>query len=90
MVGGFEYIKDVWVLEDVCEIGKSYVVIPYEPAGGKTLIAHFGEIIRCRDCKNWDTTWHDWAKNYHYCPLIDGVRNGDWFCADAERRETEW
>ena len=45
------------------------------------------EIIRCKDCKNLDTTWqNDWAKNYHYCPLIDGTRNGDWYCADAERR----
>ncbi len=46
------------------------------------------EVTRCKDCKNWDTTWqNDWAKNYHYCPLIDGTRNGDWYCADAERRE---
>ena len=45
------------------------------------------EIIRCKDCNNWDTTWqNDWAKDYHYCPVIDGVRNGDWYCADAERR----
>lgn len=45
------------------------------------------EIVRCKDCKNWDTTWqNDWAKNYHYCPLIDGTRNGDWYCADGERR----
>ena len=45
------------------------------------------EIIRCKDCVNWDTTWQiDWAKNYHYCPIADGVRNGDWYCADAERR----
>lgn len=46
-------------------------------------------VVRCKDCKNWDTTWqNDWAKNYHYCPLIDGTRNGDWYCADAERRST--
>lgn len=46
------------------------------------------EIIRCKDCKNWDTEWqNDWAKNYHYCPMIDGTRAGDWFCADAERKE---
>ena len=45
------------------------------------------EIIRCKDCKNWDTTWqNDWAKNYHYCPIVDGTRDGDWYCADAERR----
>lgn len=47
------------------------------------------EIIRCKDCKNWDTTWGDWGENYHYCPLSDGVRNGDWYCADAERRSDE-
>ena len=45
------------------------------------------EIVHCKDCKNWDTTWqNDWAKNYHYCPLIDGTRNGDWYCADGERK----
>ena len=48
------------------------------------------EIIQCKDCKNWDTTWqNDWAKNYHYCPLIDAQRNGNWYCADAERRADE-
>ena len=48
------------------------------------------EIIQCKDCKNWDITWeNDWAKNYHYCPLIDRIRCGDWFCADAERRTNE-
>ena len=48
------------------------------------------EIIRCKDCENWDTTWqNDWAKNHHYCPLVDGTRNGDWYCADAERRTDE-
>ena len=45
------------------------------------------EIIRCKDCNNWDTTWqNEWANDYHYCPVIDGIRNGDWYCADAERR----
>lgn len=45
------------------------------------------QIIRCKDCKNWDTTWtNDFSPNYHYCPMVDGVRKEDWFCADAERR----
>ena len=48
------------------------------------------EIIRCKDCENWDTTWqNDFPPNYHYCPLIDGPRPGDWYCADAERRTDE-
>lgn len=45
------------------------------------------EIIRCKDCKNWDTTWtNDFSPNYHYCPMVDGVRKDDWYCADAERK----
>lgn len=46
------------------------------------------EIVRCKDCKYWDKTWtNDWAKDYHYCPNVDGVRKADFYCADAERRE---
>ena len=46
------------------------------------------QIIRCKDCKYWDTTWqNDYAPNYHYCPMIDGTRRNDFYCADAERRE---
>jgi hypothetical protein len=45
------------------------------------------QIIYCKDCENWDTTWtNDFSPNYHYCPMVDGVRKEDWFCADAERR----
>lgn len=45
------------------------------------------EIIRCKDCENWDTAWqNDYAPNYHYCPFVDGARRDDFYCADAERR----
>ena len=45
------------------------------------------EIIRCMDCKHWETTWtNDFAPNYHYCPLVDGTRRDDFYCADAELR----
>ena len=45
------------------------------------------EIIYCKDCENWDTTWqNDSAPNYHYCPMIDGTYRGDFYCAKAERR----
>ena len=48
------------------------------------------ENIRCKDCMNWDTTWESVrAKNYHYCPVIGRTCNGDWYCADAERRTDE-
>lgn len=45
------------------------------------------EIIYCKDCENWDTTWqNDSAPNYHYCPMIDGTYRGDFYCGKAERR----
>lgn len=95
MVSGFEYIKDVWVLEDVCEIGKSYVVIPYEPAGEKTSIAHFGEIIRCRDCKYYRPAERLGMKLPPDCgyfsvgKYLDTDLSPDDFCSRAERREAE-
>lgn len=49
-----------------------------------------GELIRCKDCEHWDTSWqNDYAPNYHYCPLVDDVRRDDFYCADAERRTDE-
>ena len=49
-----------------------------------------GEIVRCKDCINWDTTWtNGFSSDYHYCPIVDGVRKDDFFCADAERRTGE-
>lgn len=49
-----------------------------------------GEIVRCKDCIYWDTTWtNDFSPDYHYCPNVDGVRKDDYFCADAERRTGE-
>lgn len=46
------------------------------------------EIIRCKDCENWDKTWtNDFPPNHHYCPMVDGVRDENFYCADAGRRE---
>lgn len=47
-----------------------------------------GKLIRCKDCKHWERTWtNDFAPNYHYCPLADGTRRDDFYCADAEVRD---
>lgn len=43
------------------------------------------ELIRCKDCKHWDTTWtNDYSPNYHYCPIADRSIRNDFYCADAE------
>ena len=48
------------------------------------------EIIRCKECENWDKSWtNDWEPNCHYCPMIDRVCGENWYCADAERRTDE-
>ncbi len=48
------------------------------------------EIIRCRDCEHWDKIWtNDRSPDYHYCPMIDGMHKGDFYCADAERKTDE-
>ena len=45
------------------------------------------EVIMCKDCVHWDTSWqNDYAPDYHYCPMVDGTRKDDFYCADAERR----
>ena len=42
------------------------------------------EIIRCKDCEHWDTTWQTrFGPDYHYCPMTDGIRKDDFYCADA-------
>ena len=56
----------------------------------KTMPSAQPDHIRCRDCKYWDKTWtNNWSPDYHYCPMIDGVRKGNFYCADAERRTDE-
>lgn len=48
------------------------------------------EIIRCKDCKHWDTSLEsENAPNCYYCPVIDGTHCADFYCADAERRIDE-
>lgn len=39
------------------------------------------DIIRCKDCKWWDK----YGENHGYCMRVR--RWGEYFCADAERRE---
>ena len=44
------------------------------------------EVIRCRDCKNWDTSWEASCKGLHYCPMLDIFPFGDFWCKNGERK----
>lgn len=47
-------------------------------------------VVRCRECKYWDTDWEpkgfDTDRPIHFCGINDIFPSGDWFCADGERK----
>lgn len=45
------------------------------------------DIIRCKDCKNYQTDWETSYPNRHYCATMDSFIPEDGFCSYAERRE---
>lgn len=44
------------------------------------------EVVRCKDCKYWQTDWLTSHDGYHYCAMIDVVIDGDFYCKDGERK----
>lgn len=46
------------------------------------------EVVRCRDCKNWEDSWQPESaeEGRHYCFMIDGFPEGNFYCADGERK----
>lgn len=51
--------------------------------------AEWVEIIRCKDCKHWETSWKPQGASdgRHYCAPLDLYPPADWFCADGKKRE---
>lgn len=47
------------------------------------------EVVRCKDCENWDTHWTSstFRPNAHYCCVLDNAFDGEFFCACGERRK---
>lgn len=46
------------------------------------------EVIRCRDCENWDTEWEPKGGG-HYCGMIDSTTSEVFYCAFGEKRENK-
>ena len=45
------------------------------------------EIIMCKDCENWDTSWEcSSGPGYHYCGMVDKNTASTFYCGDSERK----
>ena len=44
-------------------------------------------VVRCKDCKNWQTDWNPSIPDRHYCAVMDSMMKADDFCSYGERRE---
>ena len=48
------------------------------------------EIIRCKDCENYQTDWQPLSfDDGHYCAMVDTIMPYDGFCHMGERRTDE-
>lgn len=45
------------------------------------------QVVRCKDCKNWQTDWNPSIPDRHYCAVMDSMMKADDFCSYGERRE---
>lgn len=48
--------------------------------------ANMVEVVRCKECKFWQSDWETSYDGYHYCSMIDLVIDGDFYCKDGERK----
>ncbi len=47
------------------------------------------EVVRCKDCSNWDRHWISslFSENVHYCAFMYRPCSGDFYCAAAVKRQ---
>lgn len=45
------------------------------------------EVVRCKDCKHWQTDWNPSIPDRHYCAVMDSMMKADDFCSYGEKRE---
>ena len=44
-------------------------------------------VVRCKDCKNWQTDWNPSIPDRHYCAVMDSMMKADDFCSYGERKD---
>ena len=48
------------------------------------------EVVRCKDCENWDKNWisSTFTENAHHCVVLNNVFDGDFYCAYGHKRRS--
>ena len=50
------------------------------------------EVVRCKDCSNWQTEWIPTIggeEGWHYCGMMDKSTEPIFYCGAGERRKDE-
>lgn len=47
------------------------------------------EVVRCRDCENWDTEWKPShaEEGQYFCPILGCVTDADFYCGCGKRKD---
>ena len=45
------------------------------------------QVVRCKDCENWQTDWNPSIPDRHYCAVMDSMMKANDFCSYGEMRE---
>ena len=60
----------------------------YESGYSEGKLDAMKELVRCKNCENWDSDWSlCWDEHKHYCGMIDGCTDADFYCAYGERKD---
>jgi hypothetical protein len=44
-------------------------------------------VVRCKDCKEYQTDWEPSVPNVHFCAIVDGFMRPEDYCSYGERKD---
>ena len=68
-----------------CRRANSIETDPRNPFYDDCPLPDVAEIIKCKDCKHFDTRGN-MSEGWGFCNKMVTVHKNDWFCADGEGR----
>lgn len=87
-IPGGDLISRAEAIDAICNsaCGSKFCGLPCDDVAAlKALPYAQPEIIRCKDCKEYQTDWETRFPNKHYCATMDSFMSEDEFCSYAER-----